>query len=386
MEEEEEANVKAELQEETDEVLKHQQNGESSEPIDDDIQHTVGQLLNSKSKQRHNIVRRDSKRDLSIEEIVSKALQAERNHWKERLQMSMHEIDRQHKVILTTQGGLQELVKSLKHSTMKHVVFNEEEEDDSNDDLDHEVVTARLIENLKFQVRQLRVRAGVSEVTKTEIEESKQKHRTLVKELKGKVDSLNDEKETLELDLSQKAEKIAFLTKENATLHRQCQKLQKIIAKYNETHSGANFHLNAMDKPKETLHDKKREKRYSTTSYDSSESSLSTVRERTYVEGDQLASYPSSLEESAIIKDRLKRSIYSARNGDYRSSNVAQCIRCQKLFKPCENTYKSCQYHHKGREIIEKFQENGKLEKVVYKWSCCKKSLESPGCCFGFHI
>jgi chromosome segregation ATPase len=301
--------------------------------------------------------------------------------------MSMHEIDRQHKVILTTQGGLQELVKSLKHLTMKHVVFNEEEEDDdSNDDLDHEVVTARLMENLKFQVRQLRVKAGVSDVSKTEIEESKQKHRMLVKELKAKAESLQDEKETLELDLRDKNEKIAFLTKENAALYRQCQKLQKIITKYNETHCGANFHLNAMDKPKEILYDKKLEKRYSTTSYDSSESTLSTVRERTYVEGDQLATYPSSLEESAIIKDRLKRSIYSARNGDYRSSNVAQCIRCQKLFKPVENTHKSCQFHHKGREIKEKFQENGKLEKVLYKWSCCKKPLDSPGCCYGFHI
>ncbi|XP_045181589.2 uncharacterized protein LOC123540553 [Mercenaria mercenaria] len=381
--EEEEFIRMAELEEETDEAVKAQQNGEAAEPIDEDIQHTVGQLLHLKPNQR--MVCRDSKRNLNTEEIVSKALQAERNHWKERLQMSMHEIDRQHKVILTTQSGLQDLVKSLKHSSQKHVVFDEDDEN-SNEDLDHEVVSARLIENLKFQVRQLRVRAGISDVSKTEIEESKQKHKMLIKEMKDKIEQLQYEKETLELDQCQKAEKIAYLQKENASLHRQCQKLQKIVAKYNESHSGANFHLNAVDKPKQQLQEKMREKRYSMTSYDSSENGSSVVRERTYVEGDQLVSYPSSLEESAIIKDRLKRNIYSARAGNYRSSNVAQCLRCQTLFKPAENTHKSCQFHHKGREIKQQFQDNGKLEKVLYKWACCKKPLEAPGCCFGYHV
>lgn len=385
--EEEEFERVTELEEETDEAVKLQQNGEAKEPIDEDIQHTVGELFHTQSNQRNRMIKRDSRRDTDIEAIVSKALQAERNHWKERLQMSMHEIDRQHKIILSTQTGLQELVKSLKHTSHKHVVFDEEEEEGTTEDLDHEVVSARLVETLKFQVRQLRVRAGITDVSQTEIEQSKQKHKMLVRELKDKVEQLEDEKETMELDLTQKAEKIAYLQKENAALHKQIQKLQRIVAKYNESHSGANFHLNTVEKPIEKMqHEKLQEKRHSLASFESTESGSSTVRERTYVEGDQLVSYPYPIEESAIIKDRIKRNIYSARKGDYRSSNVAQCLRCQKLFKPAENTHRSCQFHHKGREIKEQFQENGKLEKVLYKWACCKKPLDSPGCCFGYHV
>lgn len=380
--EEEEINRMAGLEDVDEDIPNTNHNGESQEPIDDDIQHTVGQLLHVQPQQRNQTVHRDSK--TNIDDIVSKALQGERNHWKERLQMSMHEIDRQHKVILTTQTGLQELVMSLKHTLHKHVVFDEEEEQESTEDIDHEVATARLIENLKFQVRQLRVKAGFTDVTKTEVEENKLRHRMVMKEFKDTIEQLHTEKEAIEIDLTHKVEKIAFLEKENTTLHRQIQKLQKIVAKYNEGHSGANFHLNSVEKSPAKMPEKK----YSMSSFDSSEntSKNSLRRVRTYIEGDQLVSYPGPIEESAIIKDRIKRNIYSARNADYRSSNVAQCLRCQTLFKPAENTHKSCKFHHKGREIKEQFQENGKLEKVLYKWACCKKPLESAGCCFGYHV
>lgn len=375
------------LEEESDDIPFPGQTDDVSEPIDEDIQHTVGRLLHTQPR-RSRIGHRESRREngsetLTTETIFSKALQAERNHWKERLQMSMHEIDRQHKIIITTQAGLEELVKSLKHSVQKNVIFEEDEDEESTNDIDHEVVSARLIENLKFQVRQLRVRAGVGDVSRSEIEEYRQKQKMMIKEQKEKISQLEDEKESLELDLKHKSEKIAFLQKENVILHRQVQKLQKIVAKYNESHSGANFHLNAVKKASEKSAD-----RSTLSALDLSEtlSSASMKRERTYIEGDQLVSYPSPIEESAIIKERLKRNIYSARQAKSSSNNVAQCLRCQALFKPPENTRKSCQFHHKGREIKEQFLDNGKLERVEYKWACCKKPLDAPGCCFGYHV
>ena len=65
--------------------------------IEDDIHHTVGRLFQIPTQGKKE----------GIEEIVQNALQAERNHWKQRLNMSMQEIDRQHKVTLTLQTGLQ---------------------------------------------------------------------------------------------------------------------------------------------------------------------------------------------------------------------------------------------------------------------------------------
>jgi hypothetical protein len=56
---------------------------------------------------------------------------------------------------------------------------------------------------------------------------------------------------------------------------------------------------------------------------------------------------------------------------------VAQCLRCQKLFKPKDNSSKSCRYHPKGREITEQYDPNGKLVHVLYKWACCKRVLDS---------
>ncbi|KAL4217979.1 hypothetical protein ACF0H5_022717 [Mactra antiquata] len=373
-------------------------NGEISELIDDDIHHTVGRLFNVQP-QRNNLIRNKKE---SLEEIVSKAIQAERNHWKDRLQLSMQEIDRQHRIILTTQSGLQDLVKSLRHTRQKSVIMEEEDEEGSQD-IDHEMVSARLTETLKFQIRHLKLRTGFNEASNAEIEENKLKQKILVKELREKIKNMSDQNHVLEADLNSKTEKINFLQKENVSLHKQLQKLQKIVAKYNETHSGANFHLNTVKKPHERVNEKGSEKssdrlidkRHSTSrdtlttlelSDTSTTTGTSTVRERTYLEGDQMTSYPNPNEESAIIKDRIRRSIYSARKADYRSSNVAQCLRCQTLFKPAENTHRSCRFHHKGREITEQFHGNGKLDKVVYKWACCKKPLEVPGCCFGYHV
>lgn len=371
-------------------------NGDVHDVIDDDINHTVGRLFNVQP-QRNNLLK--TKKE-SLEEIVSRAIQAERNHWKDRLQLSMQEIDRQHRIILTTQSGLQDLVKSLKHTRKRSVII--EEENQESQDIDHEVISARLIETLKFQVRHLKVRVGVSDMSNAEVEETKLKNKMIIKDLKDKIKKLGDQVDQLEEDVSGKTEKVNFLQKENISLHKQIQKLQKIVSKYNESHCGANFHLNTVhksqdktnEKAQDKSHDRVNEKRSSISretlsTLELSESTSGTtnpVRERTYLEGDQMVSYPNPNEEAAIMKDRIRRSIYSSRKADYRSSNVAQCLRCQTLFKPAENTHRSCRFHHKGREITEQFHGNGKIDKVVYKWACCKKPLEAAGCCFGFHV
>lgn len=230
-------------------------------------------------------------------------------------------------------------------------------------------------------MRQLKLKAGVPHTSKTEFEEAITKQRMTITELREKIKSLKKDIEKLESEIVQKCDRISGLQRENTSLHKQILKQQKIIDKYNESHSGANFHLNNVNIPSTS------DKLSSLSTLELSESSgVSTVRERTYIEGDQLTSYPTPSEESAIIKERLKKNIYSVRKGDSRSSNVAQCLRCQTLFKPAENTYKSCRFHHKGREIKEQFDNHGKLEKVVYKWACCKKPLETPGCCYGYHV
>lgn len=75
----------------------------SQDLIDDDIHHTVGRLFQVRPQQNNLTTGRKD----SLEEIVQNALQAERNHWKQRLHLSMQEIDRQHKVSLAVQAGLQ---------------------------------------------------------------------------------------------------------------------------------------------------------------------------------------------------------------------------------------------------------------------------------------
>ena len=219
----------------------------------------------------------------------------------------------------------------------------------------------------------------------------KKKLVTLVKKSVGFVEKLGQSVNVCIL-VDRQTEKIAHLQKENSSLHRQLVRMQKIVQKYNEGHNGAAFHLNAVDGAPGREHsrfdmDRKMTHKNSISTIEISDSNgTSQVRERTYLEGDQMVSYPTPNEENAIIKDRLKKNIYSARKGDSRSSNVAQCLRCHVLFKPSENNHKSCKFHHKGREIKEQFDSTGRLEKVVYKWACCKKPLETPGCCFGYHI
>jgi hypothetical protein len=111
-------------------------------------------------------------------------------------------------------------------------------------------------------------------------------------------------------------------------------------------------------------------------------------RERTYVEGDQMEYFSTPAEEIALWKLRAKQcggGVDARGRGSHRAG-IAQCLRCQQLFKPSENNAMACRYHKKGREIREQYDNTGRLAKVMYRWACCKKGLEVQGCTYGYHI
>jgi hypothetical protein len=88
---------------------------------------------------------------------------------------------------------------------------------------------------------------------------------------------------------------------------------------------GAKFHLNEVKNDDSRSLNTGRSGKISTAPL--------SFRQRTYIEGDWLKSYPDPSDESAILKSRLQSQIYSNRNG-HSKMGVAQCLRCQKLFKP----------------------------------------------------
>ena len=90
-------------------------------------------------------------------------------------------------------------------------------------------------------------------------------------------------------------------------------------------------------------------------------------------------------EEIALWKLRAKQNVPDTRRGNLRTG-IAQCLRCQQLFKPNENNAMACRYHKKGREIREQYDNSGRLTKVLYKWACCKRGLDVQGCTYGYHI
>ncbi|KAK3586921.1 hypothetical protein CHS0354_008517 [Potamilus streckersoni] len=331
--------------------------------IDDDIQHTVGMIL-AVNPQRNNLI--NGKKN-QLDEVITKTLQAERNQWKERLQTAMHEIDRQHRILLNTQREIQELMKgiqsNLKRSTPSIL---EEDEEEGDREMDQEFIMHRFIESLKFQIRQLKVKAGVVNASMADFEKAHTKHQHSIQALEESLEKLKWQNKDYQIQIEEKNHKIVWLTSELKSLKREAQKLQLIVKRYNESHNGSNFHFNEMEIPR------------TARLLDKSPTSGLSIRERTYVEGDQLLSYPVPGEEMSMWKLRLKKQIYSNRNGNSHTG-VAQCLRCQQFFKPPENHYKACQFHHKGREIKEHYDENGKLERVVYKWSCCRKPLDAPG-------
>ncbi|XP_048730957.2 uncharacterized protein LOC125648083 isoform X2 [Ostrea edulis] len=330
--------------------------------VDDDILNTVEKLF--------NFGKSGAIPYETIQDILGKAIQAERNHWKDRLNSAMQEIERQHKILLTEQSSLQDLCGMLDDNNKPSI-----REKPSADIPEENLTTEQLIQNLKFKIEHLKQISSYMDQSKdagpiSDKFPSKKKYSEMdIKFMKNAIAKIHFEKESLHSKLTEKETEIKWLQKELNGVKNQLFKLQDIVKEYNEDHQGAQFHLNQVEaSPRQSVKASDRVK-----------------RERTYIEGDQLQSYPLPSEESAVWKLRLRSQVYSTRKGNVRTG-VTQCLRCQKLFKPTDNGPKACRFHNKGREIKEQYDENGKLLNVIYKWACCKKGLETVGCSTGYHI
>lgn len=77
---------------------------------------------------------------------------------------------------------------------------------------------------------------------------------------------------------------------------------------------------------------------------------------------------------------------YRAPMSTRRKVSIVKCLRCKSVFKPGENHKIACCYHNKGKERIERYDENGSIKDVTFVWQCCRRQIYSSGCCFGHHI
>lgn len=334
--------------------------------IDDDIIHTVTKLLKFG---KNGMVSPDH-----IEMSLCKMLQAERNHWKDKTDAAMNEIERQHKETLANQVSLQNLMDMLH--------FNKRKISQANLKMDNSIAEENasvddMLDTLKYRIINLKQMAGIiDEMDETEPQDKLLKYSDRdIEYLKNAIAKAHWEKESIQKQLTERVNEIKWLTSELDNVKMHLHKLQEVVKKYNEAHTGTNFHLNEVKS--EVPKSPGRTIKHCTAPLSS--------RQRTYIEGDWLQGYPNPIDESSALKTRLQAHIYSNKNGNSKMG-VAQCLRCQKLFKPKENSSKSCRYHPKGREITEQYDVNGKLVHVVYKWACCKKGLDSAGCIYGHHV
>lgn len=336
--------------------------------VDDDIIHTVTKLLNFG---KNGMISPEN-----IDITICKLLQAERNHWKEKNDIAMSEIDRQHKETLVNQVTLQNLMdllhlnkRKLSHASLKI----------DNSILEENTSIDAMLDSLKYKIINLKQMAGViDEKDEAEPQDKMLKYSDRdIEYLKNAIAKAHWEKESVQTQLTDRENEIKWLTNELDNVKMHLHKLQEVVKKYNEAHSGAKFHLNEVKNDDSRSLNTGRSGKISTAPL--------SFRQRTYIEGDWLKSYPDPSDESAILKSRLQSQIYSNRNG-HSKMGVAQCLRCQKLFKPKDNSSKSCRYHPKGREITEQYDPNGKLVHVLYKWACCKRVLDSAGCAHGHHV
>lgn len=339
--------------------------------VDDDIHHTVKTLLEvHRNKPSEELVK-----------AIGKTVQAERNHWKHRLNTAMQEIDRQHKVILQNQSTVQELLAILSAEPSKNSKQEETLEAETSEDVPS---TKNLLEDLKRKIKHLKQLAGVTDgILMKDPKDRVAKYSDLdLKYLKNAISQLHWEKDSLQSKVDEQDKEIMWLKGEMKNTKGHLTKLQDIVTSYNVCHMGGGFHLENMSEEMEDLSDK-----VSPHQSKLSPSSKPTprMRERKYIEGDQIVSYPVGKDEVAFWKTRLRANVYSNKGGNSRTG-VAQCLRCNRLFKPSNNSNRACIFHSKGREIKEIYDENGKILNVQYKWACCRRGLESVGCNHGFHI
>ncbi|XP_046584273.1 uncharacterized protein LOC124291338 [Haliotis rubra] len=323
---------------------------ENPDIIDDDIQRRVQALLNN--KQSHNENQASSTDEEYIDDLevtLKKVLQAERNHWKEKLQSSMQEIDKQHKMILSAQSELQALADDV--GVVPH--------NDVEDDYSSWGSSKDLVKCLQDYIHELQ---------KAKTETLRDPPPPVVDlKLKSAISSLKKEKTEQLATIASQNNQIRWLQTELNSYKHKVSKYRKIVKNYNEQTS-SHFHLDDIETSKK-VPNQQIEKQGG---------------ERVYVEGEQLT-YPNPNDEIASWTQRSNQKGRDAPRGSPRAG-ISQCLRCQKLFKQNENTKLACRFHKKGREIKEQYDDSGRLCRVVYKWACCKKVLDSPGCSYGFHV
>lgn len=345
--------------------------------VDDDIIHTVTKLMKFG---KNGVISPEN-----IETSLCKLLQAERNQWKDKTDAAMNQIERQHKEMLANQVSLQNLMDMLHFSKRKLSHTNLKLDNKSEEE---KVSIEDMLDDLKYRIINLKQMAGIID----EMDESEPQDKLLkysdrdIEYLKNAVAKAHWEKETTQTKLTDKENEVKWLTTELDNVKMHLRKLQDVVKKYNEVNTGANFHLNEVKNETNIQVPKTAESQTSSPRRALKHLSAPlSSRQRTYVEGDWLKGYPNPLDESAAYKARLQSHIYSSKNGNSKMA-VAQCLRCQKLFKPKDNSNKSCRFHPKGREITEQYDVTGKLAHVVYKWACCRRGLDSPGCSYGHHV
>ncbi|XP_023932927.1 putative mediator of RNA polymerase II transcription subunit 26 [Lingula anatina] len=65
---------------------------------------------------------------------------------------------------------------------------------------------------------------------------------------------------------------------------------------------------------------------------------------------------------------------------------VLQCLRCHRLYTLKDNHKMACHFHPRGKLKIERYDSEGRLERVEYVWECCKQRGDAAPCCHGEHV
>ncbi|GFR75788.1 hypothetical protein ElyMa_005783700 [Elysia marginata] len=360
--------------------------------IDDDVQRTAELILRREVDGGYDegtmgALEPEARRKML--EAICVALQAERNGWKQRLQHTLHEIDREHRASIEVESALQELVVSLGLTPPPESPTSGRRSSDA-------------IRSLQHYIHQLQARAETAADTTAQ--------QAALAKLREAGKRMEAEKAELAAELREKIRESAWQTKELNATRSQLSKLRQIVLNYNQSHS-TNFHLEeeSVDSAAVAFAGGRARSDPLHGGYPGPPGTASgtlgmAARERTYVEGDQVNYYSTTGEEIAVWKlrnrrtrggdgsggDGSSRSVGGGSGGVSKSHTggkvVTQCLRCNQFFKGAENTGKSCRYHKKGRQIREQYDNSGRLLRVLYTWACCKKGLDAPGCTYGCHI
>ncbi|XP_050389521.1 uncharacterized protein LOC126808653 [Patella vulgata] len=344
---------------------------------DDDILSMVRQTFGEKTKEKEKVTDKEGEikadeRETETEEsgeksfidTVCQLLQAERNHWKERVQNSLQEINKQHRTVLATRASLQELVNSVYPPSNRPGSVESKQQNASD-----------LITKLRFYIRD--TKSAKDRVARDNILQSE------VVILKEDLSRINLEKEDHLQTISNLNKEILWLQRELVSVKQKLEQVRKIVKNYNEARSSS-FHLDDVVPQDVEIKD---------GDHDCEQFQINITRERTYHEGDQTLPDTTPREAFSIMKLRERQMTNISKQSNDVSTmkrtfkmGIGKCLRCQKLFRSSENNNMACRFHRKGREITECYNNHGKLLRVVYKWACCKKPLDTSGCNHGYHI